>query len=79
MSVGVVGTVTAGAGPVVGGGGCGVVVLGAGGVAVVGGGVVVVGVVAGESSVVRRVRDHLVEDRGVPKDRYVVRAYWKAD
>lgn len=35
--------------------------------------------VAGESAVVRRVRDHLVEDRGIPKDRYVVRAYWKAD
>jgi NADPH-dependent ferric siderophore reductase len=34
--------------------------------------------VAGESAVVRRVRDHLVEDRGVPKERYVVRAYWKA-
>lgn len=35
--------------------------------------------VAGESAVVRRIRDHLVEGRGVPKDRYVVRAYWKAE
>ncbi|CAN5835353.1 siderophore-interacting protein [soil metagenome] len=34
--------------------------------------------VATESAVVRRIRDHLVADRGLDRSRYTIRAYWKA-
>ncbi len=34
--------------------------------------------VATESAVVRRIRDHLVTDRGLDRSRFTIRAYWKA-
>lgn len=34
--------------------------------------------VATESAVVRRLRSHLVDERGVPRERLVVRGYWRS-